>query len=143
MTEGRRSFLSQLAMWASLVVSYGTAAWMAAKYLYPQKRPPRMRSIFVTRFDRLADGEAHVIEDLRGVPVQVVREGEKLRALSTVCPHLGCRVRWEGDHFLCPCHNGVFDREGNVVSGPPPRPLDRYDVEIVDGSVYLKVKDRA
>jgi Rieske Fe-S protein len=144
-TTGRRGFLSQLAMYASMVASYGAAAWFAARYLYPARRPPRMRSLFVTRLDRIADGDARVIPDLRGVPVQVVRDGDQLRALSTVCPHLGCRVRWEAQsqRFLCPCHTAVFDREGKVVSGPPPRPLDRYDVEIVDGSVYLKVKEPA
>jgi Rieske Fe-S protein len=138
---GRRGFFAQLGMWASLVAAYGTAATFAARYLYPAKRPQRLRSLFVARLDQLPDGGVREIADLRGVPVQVVREGEKLRALSTVCPHLGCRVRWEGDHFLCPCHNGVFNREGGVVSGPPPRPLDRYEVEVIDGSVYLKVKE--
>jgi Rieske Fe-S protein len=143
MSSTRRRFLSQLSMWTSLIASYGAAAWFAARYLYPGKRPPRWRSLFVGRFESIGQGEARVIEDLRGVPVQVVRDGEKLRAISTVCTHLGCRVRWEGDRFFCPCHNGVFDREGKVVSGPPPRPLERYDVEVVDGSVYLKVKEPA
>src|SRR5947199_221862 len=82
-----------------LEISYGTAAWFAPRYLYPAKRPARMRSLFVGRLDAIADGDAKVIEDLRGVPVQIVRDGQKLRALSTVCPHLGCRVRWEGDKF--------------------------------------------
>jgi Rieske Fe-S protein len=143
MSSTRRGFLSQVSMWASLAISYGTAAWFAARYLYPARRPPRMRSLFVGRLDSIADGDAKVIEDLRGVPVQIVRDGDQLRALSTVCPHLGCRVRWEGDKFVCPCHTAVFDREGKVVSGPPPRPLDRYDVEIADGCVYLRVKEPA
>ncbi len=145
MNATRRSFLSQVAMWTSLAASYGAAAWFAARYLYPSKRPARSRSLFVGRLDAIPDGDARVIEDLRGVPVQVVRAGDQLRAISTVCPHLGCRVRWEPQNtrFFCPCHNGVFDAEGKVVSGPPPRPLDRYEVEVVDGSVYLKVKEPA
>jgi Rieske Fe-S protein len=54
-------------------------------------------------------------------------------------------VRWEGDksRFFCPCHNGVFDREGQVVSGPPPRALDRYDVEVMAGAIYLRMKEPA
>jgi Rieske Fe-S protein len=141
----RRAFFSQLGMWASLVAAYGTAAAFAGRFLYPAKRRARLRSIFVARLDAIADGAARELTDLRGAPVQVVREGDRLRALSTVCPHLGCRVRWEADRqrFFCPCHNGVFDREGRVVSGPPPRPLDRYDVETVDGCVYLRVKEPA
>lgn len=141
----RRRFLSSLAVWTSLVAAYGTAAAFAGRFLYPARRRTRLRSIFVGRLDEIADGATREIADLRGVPVQVVREGAKLRALSTVCPHLGCRVRWEQQQqrFFCPCHNGVFDREGNVVSGPPPRALDRYEVEVTDGSVYLRVKEPA
>ncbi len=132
-------------MYVSLAVSYGTAAVLAAKYLYPMKRTPTIRSIFVARLSQLPDGGTHVVTDLRGVPVQVVRQGDSLLALSTVCPHLGCRVRWEGGakQFLCPCHNAAFDQEGKVLSGPPPRPLGRYEVEVIEGSVYLKMKEPA
>ena len=139
----RRGFFANLAMWGGLVLSYGTAAAFAAGFLYPRRRGARLRSIYVGRFDQIPDGGTREMIDLRGVPVQVVREGQSLRALSTVCPHLGCRVRWEGQEqrFFCPCHNAAFDREGKVVSGPPPRPLDRYETEVVDGSVYLKVKE--
>jgi len=58
--------------------------------------------------------------------------GRDFIAMSNVCTHLGCRVRWISDQeeFFCPCHNGVFDKEGKVVSGPPPRPLDRYEVKV-------------
>jgi cytochrome b6-f complex iron-sulfur subunit len=145
MASTRRGLLASVAMWVSLVASYGTATAFAARYLLPKRRPPRWRSIFVARADQLADGDVRLVEDLRGTPVQVVRDGAALRALSTVCPHLGCRVRWEGQRqrFFCPCHDGVFDREGKVVSGPPPRGLDRYEIEVVDGAVYLRVKETA
>ena len=65
--------------------------------------------------------------------------GRDFVAMSNVCTHLGCRVRWiaDQDHFFCPCHNGVFDAEGNVVAGPPPRPLDRYEVRLEDGQLYV------
>lgn len=52
--------------------------------------------------------------------------------LSNICTHLGCRVRWIADRqqFFCPCHNGVYDKDGNVISGPPPRPLDHYEIRL-------------
>ncbi len=141
----RRGFLGRAAMYLSLAVAYGAAAAGAARYLYPLRRAARWRSLFVARLSAFSDGEVKTLVDLRGTPVQIVREGDRLRALSTVCPHLGCRVRWEAaeQRFFCPCHAGVFDREGRVVSGPPPRALDRYEVEVTDGSVYLKVKEPA
>jgi len=67
-------------------------------------------------------------------------DGRTYVALSNICTHLGCRVRWvEGEQqFFCPCHNGVFDKTGAVVSGPPPRPLDQYAVKVEDGQLYIQ-----
>ncbi len=60
--------------------------------------------------------------------------------MSNVCTHLGCRVRWipDKDGFFCPCHNGVFSKDGNVVDGPPPRPLDRFESKVEDGIIFIK-----
>jgi Rieske Fe-S protein len=67
-------------------------------------------------------------------------DGRTYVALSNVCTHLGCRVRWVEDQqtFFCPCHNGVFDKAGGVVAGPPPRPLDQYPVRVEDGQLYIQ-----
>jgi menaquinol-cytochrome c reductase iron-sulfur subunit len=66
--------------------------------------------------------------------------GQEFVVMSNVCTHLGCRVRWipEQDGFFCPCHNGVFSKDGNVVSGPPPRALDRFEVKVEDGTLFVK-----
>lgn len=69
----------------------------------------------------------------------LTENGRDFVAMSNICTHLGCRVRWIADReqFYCPCHNGVFDREGGVVSGPPPRPLDRYETKVEDGQLFI------
>lgn len=69
----------------------------------------------------------------------LTEDGRNYIAMSNVCTHLGCRVRWiaEQDRFFCPCHNGVFDQQGNVVSGPPPRPLNQYQVKVEDGQLFI------
>lgn len=66
--------------------------------------------------------------------------GQDYVVMSNVCTHLGCRVRWipEKDGFFCPCHNGVFSKDGNVVDGPPPRPLDRFESKVEDGVIFIK-----
>ncbi|HEY4722247.1 MAG TPA: ubiquinol-cytochrome c reductase iron-sulfur subunit [Anaerolineae bacterium] len=66
--------------------------------------------------------------------------GRDFVAMSNVCTHLGCRIRWiaERGEFFCPCHNGVFDKDGKVLSGPPPRPLDRYDVKIENDQLLIQ-----
>lgn len=65
--------------------------------------------------------------------------GGELRAFSQKCTHLGCVVYYKADSELmeCPCHEGHFDAEsGEVISGPPQRPLGRIEVEVRDGVVW-------
>jgi quinol---cytochrome c reductase iron-sulfur subunit, bacillus type len=47
------------------------------------------------------------------------------------CTHLGCAYDWDSksQQFLCPCHGGKFDKDGNRIAGPPPRALDRFQVK--------------
>ena len=61
------------------------------------------------------------------------------RVFSNVCTHLSCRVNWREDavDFHCPCHDGVFDIEGKVADGPPPRPLDEYETKVEDGNLFI------
>jgi Rieske Fe-S protein len=75
--------------------------------------------------------------------VFLVWDGDKaLHALSATCTHLGCQVRWDAatKNFRCPCHGGVFDAQGDVVSGPPPRPLDRIDARIGPSGTEVLVR---
>jgi menaquinol-cytochrome c reductase iron-sulfur subunit len=73
----------------------------------------------------------------------VVAEKPSLTALSNICTHLGCGVRWDNDRgaFICPCHNGVYDRNGEVVSGPPPRPLSRLKTRISKGRIEILIPE--
>lgn len=69
-------------------------------------------------------------------PVELLRTADGIRARSLWCTHFGCEVRWseEDRQYLCPCHEGIFDERGRVVSGPPPAPLTDYPIQ-VDGPV--------
>lgn len=70
-------------------------------------------------------------------------EEGKIVALSPVCKHLGCTVNWEGskehpDMFYCPCHGGLYEKNGKNVPGTPPRgPLDAYPTQEKDGFLML------
>ena len=61
-------------------------------------------------------------------------------AFAANCTHLGCPVRWEKDAhlFMCPCHGGVYYEDGTVAGGPPPKPLNQYEVRIVNKDVQIK-----
>lgn len=72
----------------------------------------------------------------------VVRKNEsEVRVFSDVCTHLGCRVTWHPDqkHYISPCHDGHFDLLGNVISGPPPRPLDEFVTKIEGGALFVQL----
>jgi menaquinol-cytochrome c reductase iron-sulfur subunit len=70
----------------------------------------------------------------------VVKEtDDKVVAFTPTCTHLGCAYHWDeqAKNFLCPCHTSVFSIDGKVLSGPAPRPLDRYVTKIDQGKVLI------
>lgn len=70
----------------------------------------------------------------------VIRNSEtELTAFSPACTHLGCGVNWNAEKklFDCPCHASNFAADGKVLSGPAPRPLDRFDVKVENGKILL------
>jgi len=79
--------------------------------------------------ERQADGW---YETRKQSVVFIDRDGDGYRAMSATCSHLGCRVRWDAtsELYVCPCHGGAYDREGRVVGGPPPQPLQRLAVRV-------------
>ena len=74
-----------------------------------------------------------------GKAVIVIRRRSGFVAFSASCTHLGCLVTWEGadNSFACPRHAAVFDKDGKVVSGPPPAPLEEYAVNEIGGEVFV------
>jgi quinol---cytochrome c reductase iron-sulfur subunit, bacillus type len=71
------------------------------------------------------------------------RESETgFTAFSLDCTHLGCPVRWlpAADLFMCPCHGGVFYRDGRVAAGPPAKPLQHHPVRVRDGHVEVRTR---
>lgn len=71
----------------------------------------------------------------------VLRAGASVTVFSPVCTHLGCQVEWESrdGRFHCPCHGGQFDAGGDVVAGPPPRPLQRIPAQIRGNRVFARL----
>jgi Rieske Fe-S protein len=84
-------------------------------------------TIFVRRFNKKQDK---------------VIKGEKPQpyvAISTRCAHLGCPVGYKSaaQKFLCPCHGGIYGFQGEVLGGPPVRPLDRFYTRVTNGQVEI------
>lgn len=74
------------------------------------------------------------------VAVYVRRAGTaQVDVFDIHCTHVGCPVRWNSaaNRFFCPCHGGVYDDAGKALAGPPPRPLDRYQTKVEQGTVFM------
>ena len=74
------------------------------------------------------------------INVWAVKKSEsEVVVYSPRCTHLGCGYHWESDeqHFVCPCHASVFSKDGDVVSGVAPRPLDRFETRIEGDRLWL------
>jgi menaquinol-cytochrome c reductase iron-sulfur subunit len=74
-----------------------------------------------------------------GTAYAVTQDGVNVTVFSDLCTHLSCRVTWKEETgiFLCPCHDGGFNAAGQVVAGPPPRPLDEFENRIEDGQIQI------
>ena len=74
------------------------------------------------------------------------RSDTEIIVLSNKCTHLGCRVNWrmETQEYICPCHDAQFGINGEVLGGPPPRPLDQYSgdqVKVEDGTLLIHFQE--
>jgi len=136
----RKDFLHSLFAFIPLGTAFAGLSFMGLRFITPRKVEKQYRKIFAMNLEDIAINETKPFFDLRGRELVLVRTGEKeVKAISTTCTHLGCKVHWEADKniFFCPCHNGIFNPDGAVLDGPPPRPLDTYRVQVEGKVVYL------
>ncbi len=137
----RRRLISAL-LWLFTAITAAGMAFPLGMYLWPRKR--RRKSVG-KRSMKLPLGDVP-IRDVKffrilNKPIVIIRPNEQeVTALSAICTHLGCIVRWkEGSKELdCPCHGGRFDLKGFVIGGPPPRPLPRYPVTVENGYIVIE-----
>ena len=133
----RREFARYLALASGAFAAgtVGVAAWASSRQV-PEGEPMR-----VVALDDVPVGGSHLFHyPDEEEPAILVRLGEdEVVAWSQHCTHLGCVVYYEADReeLECPCHEGFFDvRTGDVVAGPPERPLPRIALEVRDGDVW-------
>ncbi|NIM75628.1 MAG: Rieske 2Fe-2S domain-containing protein [Armatimonadetes bacterium] len=151
--ESRRRFLSWLSGVITAIIALLLGVPLLGAFIGPSLKQRKEKWVALgpvrslpdnmpTRFKfSYQDVDGWRVAMVSGTAYAVQRPKEKLYVLSNICTHLGCPVKWDDDarRFLCPCHAGVFDIEGNVISGPPPRPLDRYRYRVEEGVLQILI----
>jgi cytochrome b6-f complex iron-sulfur subunit len=139
---GRRRFLSQAVMGFGLIFGLGTLGLRFVQFLMPGTKRKSDVTVLIGTEARVQPGDA-VPLDIEGHKIALLRTDEGVVAFSRRCTDLGCLVSWKKDReqFVCPCHQGVFDKTGRNIAGPPPRPLDRYEVIKRGEQLYVRLQN--
>jgi Rieske Fe-S protein len=145
----RRGFIKFLCFVIGGIVSavpFGAGIWAYINPLTREKGVDGDGFLKITTLDAIPDdgtpAKFSVIADkedawnkFKNISVGAIylrKEAGKVKALHTVCPHLGCFIDYRStkSDFFCPCHNSNFKLDGSIVSGVSPRPMDPLEIEI-------------
>lgn len=133
----RRDFLG-FAWILSLVGLFGQAGTALLKFIRPRTAAGSFGAkVIAGQVEEFEPGTVSHIQEGRFY-ISRLPDGSLL-ALWHRCTHLGCTVPWKDEEgrFNCPCHSSIFNPQGEVVSGPAPRPLDLFPLEILEGKVVV------
>jgi len=133
--QGRRQILNWF-LGTSLSALFAAVVYPIVRFISPPEQPEATTNRVEagqTNDPALLDKGFKIVR-FGAEPVILIRVGAgDLRAFSATCTHLGCIVEYQKSYkrIWCNCHNGQYNLEGEVVAGPPPRPLARYDVHVL------------
>lgn len=136
----KRRYVLRWLMWGSAIVFFVQSALAGLAMFWP-----RRVTGFGSRIDAgpLANFPVGSVTPFREGKFYLSRLEDGVIALYWRCTHLGCTVPWREDEnlFHCPCHGSIYERTGQNIAGPAPRPLDYMTVEIVDGRVIANTRE--
>ena len=129
-------FLNRAFVASGLAALFGP---IVAFFYPPNLEEVPSEPVLVSAVDELPVGASKTVRFGR-YPALVINMPEGLVAYSAVCTHFACIVKWDeaSGEIVCPCHEGFFDpKDGHVISGPPPTPLEPLPVELIGGEIYV------
>lgn len=106
-------------------------------FLWPRRKGPKVETVFIA--GKVTDFKVGEVIPFRKERTFILRTEGGFLAISAICTHLHCIVNWNEmlKKFECPCHGAKFNQNGEVLEGPPPRPLDLNKLQIVAGNVVV------
>jgi len=128
----RRNFLQALLKGGALAL-LGAAFYPVVRYLSPPKgTEASVSSVVAAKAGELAANAAKIFRFGNRPGILINTPQSELKAFSAVCTHLNCTVQYDSSDSIiwCACHNGKYDLNGQVISGPPPRPLEAFQVNV-------------
>ena len=135
----RRAFLRSIFNGGFLAL-LGAALYPILRYLTPPKgTEASIASVVAAKVGDLKTNQAKIFRFGNRPGLLVNTPQGELKAFSAVCTHLNCTVQYDSSDSIiwCACHNGKYDLNGQVISGPPPRPLDPYRVNLRGDDVVV------
>jgi cytochrome b6-f complex iron-sulfur subunit len=135
----RRAVLDWLlGLWGAGVAT--SILYPVLRYLIPPELPEAAtQSANAGLASTLAPDSARLVPFGLAPTIVVRTAAGEYRAFVGTCTHLACTVQYRADlqHIWCACHNGHYDLNGRNISGPPPRPLEEYDVNVRDDQIVV------
>ncbi len=133
----RREFLQKVLAVLGLT-TLASFAYPFYKYFSPKTAGTGAKQLILSKKE-IAAGDAMDIIFNNTPGILINRPDKGYIALSRVCTHLGCLVDYQKDkkRLLCPCHGGTYDLAGNVLGGPPPKPLPQFPVKVERDSIII------
>lgn len=133
----RRRFLNFFLTILGLT-TVGSFVYPLVRFLAPAGGKAEAKTITIKKSE-IPVGTAREIP-FNNTPAIIINRPDKgFVALSRVCTHLGCLVEYDRiqNRLICPCHGAIFNLEGNVVSGPPPKPLQTFPLRVGSESIVI------
>lgn len=125
----------------------------AIAFVYPVIRylvPPKAAdlgsdSVIAGRVGELKPNSGKIFRFGSRPGILILTPSGEYRAMSATCTHLACTVQYRQDmhHVWCACHNGMYDLNGRNISGPPPRPLELFEVQVRGDEIFVRRRREA
>ncbi len=141
----RRRFI-QVLLGGGLLASAASFIYPVLRYLIPPATTDMGGDTVVAgKVGELKPNTAKIFRYGSRPGILVLGSDGEYHAMSATCTHLSCTVQYRGDvkQIWCACHNGMYDLAGRNVSGPPPRPLELFDVHVQGEEIVVRRKREA